>query len=170
MWNLFIVNNKEIRTTSLLFWCLYHCQLRTDFTNCSGVSIVDFEQVNANWAKNNNITVGFYLVYKVHCSAASSEPAESKKYYFKNINHNVSLTTRIKFQLFRWNYLKYINNIPSIHFLTKQPLVFCKHGNFFILYVILSVLTGHQQVLCIKLHSFGGCQKSSENLWFSDYF
>ena len=29
------------------FWCLY-CQLWTDFTHCSGVSVVDFKQENAD--------------------------------------------------------------------------------------------------------------------------
>ena len=36
----------KTRTTSLT--CIY-CQLWTDFTQCFGVSIVDFEQVNAGW-------------------------------------------------------------------------------------------------------------------------
>ena len=44
--NLFKVNNKDTRTMS--FWCLY-CYLETDFTRCSVVAIVDFEQVNAAW-------------------------------------------------------------------------------------------------------------------------
>ena len=36
----------KTRTTSLT--CIY-CSLWTDFTQCFGVSIVDFEQVNAGW-------------------------------------------------------------------------------------------------------------------------
>ena len=49
MWNLFKVNNKHARITSMTsFWCLY-CWLWTDSTHCSAVSIVDFEQVNADW-------------------------------------------------------------------------------------------------------------------------
>ena len=47
MWNLFKVNNKDSRTTSLTsFYCLY-CW--TDFIHCSGVSGVDFKQVNTGW-------------------------------------------------------------------------------------------------------------------------
>ena len=49
VWNPFKVNNKNTRTTAVTsFWCCY-CQLWTDFTHCSGVSIVDFEQINAGW-------------------------------------------------------------------------------------------------------------------------
>ena len=49
MWNMFKVNNKDIRTTLLAsFWCLY-CYLWTYFTPCSSVSFVDFEQINADW-------------------------------------------------------------------------------------------------------------------------
>ena len=47
--NLFKVNNKDTRTTSL-FWCLY-CLLWKDFSHCSGVSIVDFEQVSDGWVR-----------------------------------------------------------------------------------------------------------------------
>ena len=46
---MFKVNNKDIRKTPLApFWCLY-CELWTDFTRCSSVSIVNYEQVNADW-------------------------------------------------------------------------------------------------------------------------
>ena len=45
VWNLFNVNNKDIRTTSLTsFWCLYW-YLEEISHNCSGVFIVDTEQV-----------------------------------------------------------------------------------------------------------------------------
>ena len=49
-WNQFKVNhfednNKETRTSLTSFWCLYYW-LWNYFTDCSGVSIVDFEQVN----------------------------------------------------------------------------------------------------------------------------
>ena len=48
VWNLFRVNNRDIRTTSITsFWCLY--ELWADLIHCSGVSIVDLEQVNAVW-------------------------------------------------------------------------------------------------------------------------
>ena len=46
--NLFKVHNNDARTASTLFWCLY-CQTWTDFTHSSGVTIIDFEQVNASW-------------------------------------------------------------------------------------------------------------------------
>ena len=36
-----------------LFCCLY-CWLSTDFTHCSGVSTVDFEQVNTGWVIAND--------------------------------------------------------------------------------------------------------------------
>ena len=49
VWNLFKINNKVTRMTSMtLLWCLY-CQLLTDFTHCSTVSMFDFEQVNTSW-------------------------------------------------------------------------------------------------------------------------
>ena len=48
-WNLFKVNNKNTKTTSLTSpWYLYR-QLWTCFNHCSGASIVDFEQVNSGW-------------------------------------------------------------------------------------------------------------------------
>ena len=31
-----------------VFWCLY-CEIWTDFTHCSGVSIAEFELVKAGW-------------------------------------------------------------------------------------------------------------------------
>ena len=62
MWNL-KVNNKDTRTTSLTsLWCLY-----IDFEQnlhiilvfpllafCSGISIIDFEQVNAGWISGSS--------------------------------------------------------------------------------------------------------------------
>ena len=51
-WNMFKVNKKGTKTTSMTsFWCLY-CWLWTNFANCFGVSITDFEQLNADWAQN----------------------------------------------------------------------------------------------------------------------
>ena len=47
VWNMFKVNNKDIKTTPMAsFWCLY-CKLWTYFTPCSSVSMVNFEHVNA---------------------------------------------------------------------------------------------------------------------------
>ena len=49
MWNLFKVGNNDTRTWSLTsFWCLNR-QFWTYFTHCSGVSIIDFDQVNAGY-------------------------------------------------------------------------------------------------------------------------
>ena len=49
VWNMFKVNNKDSRMTSMTsFWCLY-CWLRTYFTPCSSVSISNFEHVIAGW-------------------------------------------------------------------------------------------------------------------------
>ena len=40
------MNNKDTRTTSLTsLWCLY-CSLRTYFTPCSSVFIVNFEHIS----------------------------------------------------------------------------------------------------------------------------
>ena len=41
VWNLFKVNNKDIRTT---YWW-------TNFAPCSCVSIVDFKELNAHWKR-----------------------------------------------------------------------------------------------------------------------
>ena len=49
LWKLFKVNNKDTRTTSMTsFSCLYSW-LWVDFTNCSGISVVDFEQISTGW-------------------------------------------------------------------------------------------------------------------------
>ena len=54
------VNNKDTWATLTpvtSFWYLY-CQFWTDFTHCSGVSIVvDFKQVNAGWVADCYIIV-----------------------------------------------------------------------------------------------------------------
>ena len=55
MWNLFRVNNKDTRTTSMTFWCLYRWLL-TGFTHCSGVSIADTEQVNTGFLCFSKVT------------------------------------------------------------------------------------------------------------------
>ena len=49
VWNLFKVNSEDTGMTSItLFWCFY-LWLWIDFTLCVVISIVDFEQVNADW-------------------------------------------------------------------------------------------------------------------------
>ena len=45
-WNLIKFKIKHYNETS--FWCI-HCELFTDFTYCSDVSIVYFELVNGDW-------------------------------------------------------------------------------------------------------------------------
>ena len=52
MWNMFKVNHKDIKTTSITsFWCLY-CLLCTYFTPFSVDSIVDFRHVFISWEKS----------------------------------------------------------------------------------------------------------------------
>ena len=47
---MFEVNNKDTRTTSMmLFWCFY-CQLLTYFTSFPKIFIVNFELINVCWA------------------------------------------------------------------------------------------------------------------------
>ena len=47
MWNVFEINSNDTRTTSAtLIWCLYS-YLLTGVTHSSGISIGDFELVNA---------------------------------------------------------------------------------------------------------------------------
>ena len=53
MWNQFKVKTRDTRTTPTSFWCLY-CQLWTDFTHYSGVSILDFNHVNVCWVRSRN--------------------------------------------------------------------------------------------------------------------
>ena len=63
MQNLFKVNNEDTRMTSLTsIWCCYFW-LWTDFTHCSGVSIVDFEQVHADWVSNFPFKIKTETVY-----------------------------------------------------------------------------------------------------------
>ena len=47
--NMFKANNKKIKTTLITsFWCLYY-QLWLFSTHCSGISTVEFKQVNVGW-------------------------------------------------------------------------------------------------------------------------
>ena len=49
VWNLLKVNNKNIKTNSLMsFWCLY-CYLSTYFISFSSFSVVQLEQLNIRW-------------------------------------------------------------------------------------------------------------------------
>ena len=56
VWNVFKVNNKDTRTTSVMLFYLY-CFLWTYFTFFSSVSIVDFELVNICWEWNKNMFI-----------------------------------------------------------------------------------------------------------------
>ena len=49
MWNVFKVNNKNPRTSSLPLFLCFCCELWTYFTPFSSASIVDFQQVNISW-------------------------------------------------------------------------------------------------------------------------
>ena len=52
MWYLFRVNHQDIRMVSLTsLWCVYY-DFWTDSAYYSGVSVVDFKQVNAGWVKD----------------------------------------------------------------------------------------------------------------------
>ena len=62
MWNLFKVNNKDIRTTLL-----------TEFTHCSVFSIVAFEQVNADWKRPLRV---LHTIWK-HCKVAQKNIVSS---------------------------------------------------------------------------------------------
>ena len=72
LWNMFMCNKKDTRTTPIAsFWCLY-CYLWTYFTPWSTVSIVNFEQVNASWINSLNATRQIYKsnsIPKCHISA-----------------------------------------------------------------------------------------------------
>ena len=49
VWNMFKVNNKDTKTTSVMSLKCFYCQLWTYITPLSIVSIAKFEQVNVNW-------------------------------------------------------------------------------------------------------------------------
>ena len=48
VWNLFKFNNKVTRTTSLPLLLSPYCYIWTYFTNCTGFSVLGFEQANRN--------------------------------------------------------------------------------------------------------------------------
>ena len=59
VWNLSKVNIKDTRMKSMTsFWCLYYYPW-TGFTHCSGVFIVDSEQVNASLVLYNTFPKTF---------------------------------------------------------------------------------------------------------------
>ena len=45
--NLFIINDKDTKTTSNDIILVFFCWLWTDFINCPTVSTADFDQVNS---------------------------------------------------------------------------------------------------------------------------
>ena len=63
VWNLFKVNNNDIRTKSVTSFSWFYCYFWTDFTYWSCVSICDFEQGNAGWLiTSSNATKNFMKV------------------------------------------------------------------------------------------------------------
>ena len=77
LWPVFGADNEDTRTMSLAScWCLY-CWLWAWLVPCSGVSVVDFGQVNAGWVLvvlltrfllTNNIFVWFVYIVVIFCS------------------------------------------------------------------------------------------------------
>ena len=66
-------NNKNSRMTSLIsIWCL-NCQLKTHFTPCSSVSLVDFEKINYSCDIYQICSNKCRTSYK-HCPVISSIP------------------------------------------------------------------------------------------------
>ena len=55
--NLFKVDNKYTRTTSITSFCCLYCQMWTDFKHFYGVSIAEIEQVNAGWESEKNFII-----------------------------------------------------------------------------------------------------------------
>ena len=78
------------------FWCFY-CWLWTNLSYCSGVSIVDFEYVNATWLENlllfkyftkrlsENLKVAKYASVFVSFSSASSLALVYLKFFFLSL-------------------------------------------------------------------------------------
>ena len=48
--------SKWVMETMTPSWFIFHCYLLIDFTNCSGVSNVEFEQVNASWLDTRKLS------------------------------------------------------------------------------------------------------------------
>ena len=62
-------NNKDTRKTSMRsFSCLY-CYCWRDFTHCSGVFIVDFEEVTDGWVRSS---IHYYIKFLNLFSTISS--------------------------------------------------------------------------------------------------
>ena len=98
--NMFKVNNKETKTTLMTsFWCLYCCYLWTYSTHCFGVSIVDFEQVNAR------LCVSWYLwqnlrITNFWCISESLVVINCNKYV-----ENVAIVITIKDEMIKLQYV-----------------------------------------------------------------
>ena len=131
LWNLFKVKNKGTRTMSLTsFWCLY-CWLWKEFTHCSGVSIVDFGQVNADAfsprvSTENKNAEGLVLVMLRRCSrwifAAQKMKFFIKDFFSKCDQTAVSKCDQICSFLRIWS-----------HFLTKSLM---KNFIFYAVFVV----------------------------------
>ena len=58
MRNMFKVNNKNTRTITITSFWFFYWSLRTYFTSFSGVSFVDFGEVNVIWVTWNKVFSG----------------------------------------------------------------------------------------------------------------
>ena len=75
MWNMFKVNNKNIRTTSVTsFWCFF-CWLLTYFTPFPSVSINDLEHFYC-WVRCN---VSFLSTYTIRQKSKSQRKEKYKR-------------------------------------------------------------------------------------------
>ena len=65
VWNMFKVNDKNTRTTSLTFFCCFYCSLWTYFTPFSSVSIVNFYRVNVSWVLFTWVKYVIFILFLV---------------------------------------------------------------------------------------------------------
>ena len=81
---MFKVNNKGTRATLMAsFRCLY-CELWTYFTSCSSVSIVNFEDVIADWERGLKNCTNSYIRQCVYCNY--------RKWLIKSLEFNSALS------------------------------------------------------------------------------
>ena len=68
-WNLFKVNNEDTRTRPLTLFCCLCCYLWTDFAQCFGVFIVEFEKMAENFEHIQRFSLALlYLTLNVRLS------------------------------------------------------------------------------------------------------
>ena len=70
------------KTTTNQLW-QYYCSIWADFTHCSGVSIVDFEQVNVAWVCESYLR--HQLKCKIYWFHATSKTFRSGKYLCQSL-------------------------------------------------------------------------------------